>query len=122
MLNVDDASSFVAWDEESGMQDLVTDILKRCETVAKDFVKEEAEVFLKEGKALAGSITGDLAKWTTAFQDGEIDEAGLKRLLKRRQTAMEMQAIKRAGLAEIRVEQLQNQVLDIVVSTVSSAL
>ncbi len=104
------------------MQDLVKDILKRCEDVAKDFVKEEAEVFLKEGKALAGNIAGDLGKWTAAFQAGKIDEAGLKRLLKRRQTAMEMQAIKRAGLAKIRVEQLQNQMLDIVVSTVSSAL
>ena len=104
------------------MTNLVDRILKQCEMVAKDFVKEEAEVFLKEGAVLAGSIAGDLTKWATAFQEGKIDEAGLKRLLKRRQTALEMQAIKRAGLAEIRVEQLQNKMLDIVVSTVSSAL
>ena len=122
MLNVDDASSFVAQSEEIFMQDLVKDILKRCEAAAKDFVKEETEVFLKEGKALVGSITGDLTKWTTACQEGKIDEAGLKRLLKRRQTSMEMQSIKRAGLAEIRVEQLQNQMLNIVVSSISSAL
>ena len=104
------------------MQDLVKDILKRCEHAAKDFVKEETEVILKEGKALVGNIAGDLTKWTAAYKAGKIDEAGLKRLLKRKQTAMEMQAIKRAGLAEIRVEQLQNQMLDIVVSSISSAL
>jgi hypothetical protein len=104
------------------MQDLLKDILKRCEGAAKDFVKEEAEAFLKEGAALGKSISGDLEKWTKAFHEGKIDEAGLKRLLKRKQTALEMQAIKHAAIAEIRMEQLQNQMLDIVISSVSAAL
>ncbi len=104
------------------MQDLLKNILEQCEAVAKDFVKEEAEAFLKEGTALGKTIAGDLGKWTAAYQAGKIDEAGLKRLLKRRQTALEMQAIKRAGITEIRTEQLQNQILDIVVRSISAAV
>jgi hypothetical protein len=104
------------------MQDLVKDILKRCEEAAKDFVKDEAEAFLKEGAALGEIVSGDLGKWTTAYQAGKIDEAGLKRLIKRRQTTMKIQALKQKGLSEIRLEQLQNRMVDIVVSTILAAV
>jgi hypothetical protein len=104
------------------MQNLVADILKQCEGASQDFVKEEAEAFLMEGKAFSETIAGDLDKWTAAYQAGKIDEAGVKRLLKRRQTTMKMQALTCAGIAEIRIEQLQNRLLDIVVGTVLKAV
>ena len=104
------------------MADVAKIIMEKLESAAKDFVKEEAKAFLAEGLAFGESIAGDLGKWTAAYQAGNIDEAGLKRLLKRRQTALEMQAIKRAGISEIRVEQLQNQMLSIVTSAISTAI
>ncbi|MEI6892639.1 MAG: hypothetical protein V5783_10760 [Pontiella sp.] len=104
------------------MQDLVKDIFKRCELAAKDLVKEEAEEFLKEGKAFGETISGDLVKWTAAYQAGKIDESGLKRLMKRKRTTLKVRGLKQAGIAEIRLEQLQNQMLEIVVSSISAAV
>lgn len=104
------------------MQDLVKNILKQCEDAAKGFVKEEAEAFLKDAKATGESLKGDLAKWSAAYEAGKIDEAGLQRMMKRKKTTMQMQALKQAGIAEIRLEQLQNQIIDIVVGSISSAV
>ena len=39
-----------------------------------------------------------------------------------RQTTLALQAIKEVGIAQIRMEQLQNQLLDIVVTTISAAV
>jgi len=104
------------------MQDLVKGILKQCESAAKDFVKEEAEAFLEESAALGETIAGDLGKWTAAYQAGKIDEAGLKRLINRRQTTLKVQALKQKGIAQIRLEQLQNQMVDIVVNSIAMAV
>ncbi|MBN2684824.1 MAG: hypothetical protein JXR40_06055 [Pontiellaceae bacterium] len=104
------------------MQDLAKDILKRCKDAAKDFVKEEAEAFLADAKEASESMAGDLAKWSAAYKAGKIDEAGLQRLIKRRKTTLQTQALEQAGIAEIRLEQLRNQMVDIVVGSISAAV
>ena len=104
------------------MQDLVKNILGQCEDAAKAMVKKEAEAFLSDAAAFLNKAKDDLQKWTVQFEQGEIDADDLEWLMDMKKDIAEMQALKRKGIAKIRLEELQNQMLSIVTTAVSSVV
>ena len=104
------------------MTDLMKDILNKCEGAAKAMIKHEAEAFLSDATAFITGTKDDLQEWTAQFQEGEIDADDLEWLMDMKKDVAEMQALKRKGIAKIRLEELQNQMLSIVTSAISSAV
>lgn len=104
------------------MQDLVKDILSKCEDAAKAMVLKEEKAFVSDTTEFLNQTKDDLQKWATQFEQGEIDADDLEWLLDMKKDIAEMQALKRKGIAKIRLEELQNQMLSIVTSAISSAV
>lgn len=104
------------------MQDLMKVILSKCEDAAKVMLTKEAEAFISDSTSFLNQTKDDLQKWATQFEQGEIDADDLEWLLDMKKDVAEMQALKHKGIAKIRLEQLQNQMLSIVTSAISSAV
>lgn len=102
------------------MQDLVKNILEQCEDAAKEMIKKEAEAFISDASEFLNKTKVDLLKWTTQFKQGEIDSDDLEWLLDMKKDVAEMQALKRKGIAKVRLEELQNQMISIVTTAISS--
>jgi O-phosphoseryl-tRNA(Cys) synthetase len=104
------------------MNDVTKNILNQCEDAAKAMLKKEAKAFMKDASLFVDRTKDDLKKWAIQFKQGEIDADDLKYLLDMKKDVAEMQALKRTGIAKIRLEELQDQMLSIVVSSISSAI
>jgi hypothetical protein len=103
------------------MQDLMKNILKQCEDAAKKMVKKEAKAFISDATAFLNKTKDDLQTWAIQFERGEIDADDLEYLLDMKRDIAQMQALKRKGIAKIRLNELQNQMLSIVTTAISSA-
>ena len=104
------------------MQNLLKNILEQCGDAAKKMAKEEAKAFVADASSFLDRTKDDLVKWQKQFAADEIDADDLQWLLDMKRDVAEMQALKRKGIVKIRLEQLQNQMLDIVVSSISAAI
>lgn len=104
------------------MQDVVKDILERCKDAAQTMVRDEAQAFLSDAAGFLERTKSDFQMWADQYAAGEIDRDDLDWLLDMKRDVAEMQALKREGIAKIRLEQLQNQMFDIVISTISTAV
>jgi hypothetical protein len=104
------------------MQDVVKDILGKCGDAAKTMAAKEAKAFLSDATAFLNKTKDDLQKWALQFEQGEIDADDLEWLIDMKKDLAEMQALKRKGIARIRTEELQNQMLSIVTTAISSAV
>ena len=104
------------------MKDLVKDILGQCEDAAKAMAAKEAKAFISDATAFLNQTKDDLQKWATQLEQREIDAGDLEWLLDMKKDVAEMQALKRKGIAKIRLEELQTQMLSIVTSAISSAV
>ncbi|NLX25536.1 MAG: hypothetical protein GXY61_06195 [Lentisphaerae bacterium] len=104
------------------MQNLLEEILKQCREAAKSMITEEAEAFISDTTSFLNTTRDDLHEWTRQFGQGEIDTDDLEWLMDMKKDVAEMQALKCKGIAKIRIEELQKQMLSIVTSAISSTI
>lgn len=103
-------------------QNLMKSILDQCKQAAQRMAANEAQAFVADAKGFLQHTENDLAKWQTQYVNGEIDADDLKWVLGEKKDVADMQALKRKGIAKIRLDELQQEMLDIVVSTISKAV
>ena len=79
----------------------------------QDFRKaavKDADAFLEKTRA-------DLSRWAGELEAGTLTQDDFEFLVKGKQDLAEMQALKQAGLALVRVDQFRNSLLDLVIGT-----
>jgi hypothetical protein len=104
------------------MNDIIESVLDELKTMAITMAKDEAEAFSADAKDFLERAKDDVAKWTKQLKNGEITKEDFRDLLEMKKSVAEMQALKQKGIAKIRLEQLQNQMLDTVTSAVLKAI
>lgn len=79
--------------------------------------KEFKEAAEKDGKVFFDTIKEDLQRWTTLLAQGDLTQDDIEWLVSGKKDLAEMQALKQAGLALVRLERFQNALISLVLDT-----
>ena len=69
------------------------------------------------GTTFLETIKEDLDKWTQALTNGELPRDEFLFLVESKKELMKLQLLTEAGLTKVRIEKLQNAIIDITVKT-----
>jgi hypothetical protein len=83
----------------------------------EDDVKDYANQALADGSAFLKAVKDDLERWTTELAEGKIMQDEFKSLIIGQENLAKMEALKQAGLAQVRLDEIRNGILNIVVDT-----
>ncbi len=87
------------------------------EELAKKNWKEFSEAAEKDGKAFLDKTKEDLKRWTKLLAQGDLSKDDFEWLIAGKKDLAEMEALKQAGLALVRVERFQNALISLVIDT-----
>jgi hypothetical protein len=97
-------------------QDLKTGVI----TLAKASLDNYVEQAKTDGVAALDAMKTNLTHWTQEVENGALTMDDLKFLLQEDAALDEMTALKQAGLAEVRIDQFKDEVINLVLGTVIS--
>ncbi len=98
------------------LKDVEKQVAALAEKILKDYEKEailDAKNFLENSKS-------SLVRWVSKLQKGEIDQDEFKSLVRGQLDVAELHAMKRAGLAEVKLDEFKNGVIQILISVALS--
>lgn len=77
--------------------------------------RSDAEEFLEATK-------DDLKNWTIAYAQGKMSKEELKDLIKGKKNLMQMIALKQKGLGRIRIDKFRDDVIEVIVNTITARI
>jgi hypothetical protein len=92
-------------------------IKKGLEEVTEKNWKEFREAAEKDGNAFLDRTKEDLRRWTKLLAQGDLSQDDFEWLVAGKKDLAEMEALKQAGLALVRLERFQNALISLVVDT-----
>ena len=89
-----------------------------AETSLKDFVLQAKS----DGQKILDSMKAKLEKWSNQLANGELSPEDFKELILGQKDLLEMVALKEAGLLLISAEAFKNSVLNLIITSITSAI
>ncbi len=86
--------------------------------VIKEFGEEYKEDILKDAGAFAARTRDDLEKWARMIKEDELSVKDFEYLLKAKKDLAEMEALKKTGLTQAKLDKLKADILDVVLGAV----
>ena len=80
-------------------------------------VQDFRQAATKDGQAYFTKARADLERWTKALARGQLSQADFEWLVQGKGDLAEMEALKQAGLAFVRVDQFRSSLIDLVIGT-----
>lgn len=103
-----------------------TAIVKQLETglaqLASTSVKEYTKDATNDGIKMLDSLKSDLQAWTLQLANGDISAKDLEYLVNSKNSLIQMDALKQAGLAAVRIDQFKISAIQLVTSTITSLI
>ncbi len=90
---------------------------KGLEELIKKNWKEFKDAAEKDGKAFFDKTKEDLKRWTKLLDQGDLSKDDFEWLVAGKKDLAEMEALKQAGLALVRLERFQNALISLVIDT-----
>lgn len=84
---------------------------------AKKYLVEFKDAAEKDGKTFFDKTKEDLQRWTESLEQGDLSKEDFEWLIKGKKDLAEMEALKEAGLALVRIEKFQNDLISLVIDT-----
>lgn len=97
------------------LRDDVTELAKAHFDDLADAAIEDGETFLNDSKE-------DFKEWSRLLAEGKLTQDEFRSLVEGKKDLAEMNALKRAGLAAVRIDKFRNDLVDRVVDTAGSVL
>ena len=83
-----------------------------------DFAKENLEEYkdelIKDGTVFFEKTKSDIERWTDGLASGALSPADFEFLLKGKKDLAEMEALKQAGLAQVRLDKITSGIIDVI--------
>lgn len=98
-------------------QPLLTALKDGIAQLAVQTLQEHRQAAVEDAEAFLTKTQGDLERWARELAMGTLTAADFEFLLKAKQDLAEMQALKQAGLALVRIDQFRNALVDLVIGT-----
>jgi len=97
--------------------DFLESLKKGLEELIKKNWKEFKDAAEKDGKAFLDKTKEDLKRWTKLLAQGDLSQDDFEWLVAGKKDLAEMEALKQAGLALVRLERFQNALISLVIDT-----
>ncbi len=85
--------------------------------LAKAEFADYRDQVLSDGTAFAEKAKNDLKRWSEELLDGSLSKTDFEALVKGKSDLAEMEALKLAGLTQVRIDKVKGRVLDTVIGT-----
>lgn len=95
--------------------DFLENLKSGLEELAKKNWKELKDATEKDGKAFFEKTKEDLRRWTKLLAQGDLSKDDFEWLVNSKKDLAEMETLKQAGLALVRLERFQNALISLVV-------
>ena len=105
-------------DFDSVLKDLKTNLLDALGSKYEEYsseTKKDIDAFLQQSK-------DKLKRWTTMLAEEKLNEEEFEWLVKSQKDLLVLQALYQAGISKIALGHLKNKIINIVISTVTSAV
>ncbi len=97
--------------------DFLESLKKGLEELIKKNWKEVKDAAEKDGKAFFDKTEEDLKRWTKLLAQGDLSQDDFEWLVAGKKDLAEMEGLKQAGLAMVRLERFQNALISLVIDT-----
>lgn len=97
--------------------DFLESLKKGLEELIKKNWKEVKDAAEKDGNAFFDKTKEDLKRWTKLLAQGDLSQDDFEWLVVGKKDLAEMEALKQAGLALVRLERFQNALISLVIDT-----
>ncbi len=84
---------------------------------AEDNLKEYKDELLKDGNTFAKKLKNDLERWGQGLISGALSKKDFEFLVKGKKDLAEMEALKEAGLAKVKISKFRDGVIGIVINS-----
>src|ERR1700712_4876840 len=101
---------------------LFQDLKTGAVTLAKTSLDNYVEQAKADGEAALDAMKANLSHWTQEVENGAMTVDDLEFLLQEEAALDEMTALKQAGLAEVRIDQFKNALINLVLGTVTGLI
>ena len=98
---------------------IIKELVTGVESLAKDSLKDYENEAKADGKALVDDTKADLLQWTKELETGSINREDVVYLLQEDEDLGKMTALKEAGLAQVRIDEFRNSVINLIVGTIT---
>ena len=102
--------------------DLYKNLLSGIESLAKGSLKDYENAAKTDGQQALNDIKQNLQQWVKELETGSITRDDLAYLLQENEALEKMVALKEAGMAEIHIDTFRNNVINLIVSTVTGLI
>jgi hypothetical protein len=90
--------------------------------LAKDNLQNFVSDAKSDAEDLLNKLKADLEKWTEQLANGEITLDDFQFLLEQKKILVEMNALKQAGLAQIRIDKFKNDAFNLILNIVKGLI
>lgn len=97
--------------------DFFDELLDQLALLAQSRWKEFQQAALVDARTFANKARKDLEGWTRKLADGELSPADFEWLVIGKKDLAEMEALKQAGLAQVRIDRFRMSVVDTIIGT-----
>jgi hypothetical protein len=98
---------------------LFNDLKEGVVSIAENTLHEYENEAKADGQKLVEELKENLQQWTKEVEAGSLSWDDLRYLLQEEKDLSEMVALKQAGLAEVRIDEFRNNIINMIVSTVT---
>ena len=97
--------------------DFLESLKKGLEEIINKNWKEFKDAAEKDGKAFLDKTKEDMKRWTKLLAQGDLTKDDFEFLVSGKKDLAELEALKLAGLAQVRLERFQNALISLVIDT-----
>lgn len=100
-----------------GFDDFLSSLLSNLEELAKSELADLKDAALSDAKSFLDGTSDELKTWTEQLKNGELSAEDFEFLVLAKKDLAEMEMLKQAGLALVRIDKFRASVIDTVVGT-----
>lgn len=91
-------------------------------TIAEDSLKDYESEAKADGQQAINNLKDDLQQWVKELETGSLSREDLRYLLEEEEDLTKMVALKQAGLAEVRVDEFRNDIINMILGKITGLI
>jgi uncharacterized protein (DUF305 family) len=103
-------------------ESLLKNLEDEISSLAVSTVKDYADQAKKDGKNMIETLKTDLQNWGQQVIDGKLSKDDLEFLVMSKKELIQMNALKQAGLALVKIDEFKNSVLTLIVNGLTALI
>lgn len=104
------------------IQDILNQLKQGVSKLAQTSLKNYAGKAQTDGQAILTLMESDLKNWTSKLASGQLSTSDFKDLVLDQKDKFEAAALTQAGLTAIQADQFKQDVLNLIINTITAAI